>query len=52
MSDDVIDSALIDVSGHSLQDLMRETHESSLSTALDVILAADYDHATSFQSSI
>lgn len=52
MSDDVIDSGLIDVSGHSLQDLLGEANQPSLSTALDLILAADYGHATGFQSSI
>ena len=48
----VIDSGLIDVSGYSLHDLSREANQPSLSTALDLILAADYDHASSFQSSI
>lgn len=52
MSDDVIDGGMIDVSGCSLSDLSAEANQSGLSTALDLILAADYDHATSFQSSI
>jgi hypothetical protein len=52
MKQDVFDTELVDVGGLSLDDLLAEADNSTLARALSKVLASDYDHANSFQSSI